>query len=103
MPKSVFSVIEDMARANKSAPTKFDLYDLQRSVDSIDMPSFDGMEEKISDLSNEVNTLSKSVDSLKDMVDKLHSAVNTLTDIMDSLSDAVKSLTANLPNQHTIG
>jgi methyl-accepting chemotaxis protein len=103
MPKSTISIIEDMARANKSAPTRFDLYDIQRSIDDIDVPSFDDMEHNISELSNEVDTLSKSVNGLKDVVDKLHGAMATLANVMDSLGDAVKHLTANLPNQYTIG
>ncbi len=76
MPKSIVSVVEDLvARTapSKDAPTRFDLYGLEDAIKKFDppMPDFSDLEEKISELSDQVETLGKAVADLTSAVEKL--------------------------------
>ena len=73
MPKSLASTIEELVekvKPSKDAPTRFDLYDLERLISDI-MPDNRGLENKIDDLSNQIETLSKAVENLAEAIEKL--------------------------------
>lgn len=80
MPRSLIGVVEELSESvgqSRNAPTRFDLYDLQKSIDTLidaldkRTASTGDLENEVSRLSDQVDILSKAITDLKSVVEKL--------------------------------
>lgn len=81
MPRSLNSVVEELVNKtapSKDAPTRFDLYDLQRSIDAF-TEAISRRVAKCGNLETEVARLSDQVDTLGNAVNELKHAVEVLS------------------------
>lgn len=77
MPISAASLAEDISRSLapiKDVPSKFDLYDMQRSIERLEKV----FTKRDDSLSNEVSALTEEVSELSKAIEKLTEAIESM-------------------------
>lgn len=86
MPKSVLNqIVEKLSGSSDNAPTRYDLYDLQRSIEGM-THTYDV---NVNTLKNEIGDLCGEIGRLQEQIDALTRIMNDLTSVIGKLVDRV--------------